>query len=228
MSHSVAIVLIDAIRGGMYRSGELLPNERDLASRLEVSRDVVRDALELLRAEGIVIARRGRNGGWAVADLANIGRVQASLNEAAPVNLRSLLELRRILEPAAAAMCARRATAEDLAALQALVDELRSAVDAPATENLAIDQRFHVQVARAAGNEPLADAVARALDAVVLVRESLPFGRVDQHAAVAHQQALLDAIRTGDPERARREMHRHLAAFEDAVLGVVLTVEDDA
>ena len=58
-SDEVLAVLVDAMRGGLYDIGDLLPPERDLAERLNVSRTVLREAIDALRSEGIVTVRRG-------------------------------------------------------------------------------------------------------------------------------------------------------------------------
>src|SRR5262249_6487237 len=59
----VLAALIDAIRGGLYRPGDLLPRERDLAEQLEVSRTVVRSAIDTLRQAEVLSVQRGRRGG---------------------------------------------------------------------------------------------------------------------------------------------------------------------
>lgn len=62
-SDEVLGVLVDALRGGIYEVGDMLPPERDLADQLNVSRKVLREAIERLRAEEIVSVRRGAAGG---------------------------------------------------------------------------------------------------------------------------------------------------------------------
>jgi GntR family transcriptional repressor for pyruvate dehydrogenase complex len=221
-SDEVVAVLIDAIRGGLYRPGDLLPRERDLAARLEVSRDVVREASDALRREGILTSRRGRAGGTVVRSLENVTRVQASLQGGMRANLRSLLEFRRIVEPAAALLCARNASADDLDALQALVDELSRAIDEPVTIVLQTDVRFHAAVALVGRNDVLARAVLSTLDEIVILRSFLPFGHLERRQAVRLQQAYLDALFTRDGATIAREVDEHLGAFEDVLLGMTL------
>ncbi|MEA2321067.1 MAG: GntR family transcriptional regulator, transcriptional repressor for pyruvate dehydrogenase complex [Solirubrobacteraceae bacterium] len=221
-SDEVVAVLIDAIRGGLYRPGDLLPRERDLAARLEVSRDVIREAIEVLRREGILSSRRGRAGGTVVRSLENVTRVQAGLQGGMRANLRSLLEFRRIVEPAAALLCARHAGEEDLDALQALVDELAGALDAPVAVVLQTDVRFHVAVARVGRNDVLARAVRSTLDEIVLLRSFFPFGHLERRQAGRVQQAYLDALRTRDGGAIAAAVDDHLGAFEDVLLGTTL------
>src|SRR5579859_450210 len=76
----VIAVLANAIGGGLYGEGDLLPRERDLAERLGVSRTVVREALAVLRRAGVVTVRRGVAGGTMVASLAALPQVLSNLH----------------------------------------------------------------------------------------------------------------------------------------------------
>jgi DNA-binding FadR family transcriptional regulator len=126
----VVEVLTDAIRSGVYEVGERLPPEQELALRLGVSRPVLREALLVLRRAGVVSVRRGATGGTFVESLANIHSVIAAGSnrgdEAAP-----LLEARRATEPAVALLTAQRASGEQLAELERLVDALAGLLDVP-------------------------------------------------------------------------------------------------
>lgn len=73
-SDEVLAMLLDAIRGGLYRPGEHLPTQVELAARLGVSRGVVREAIEVLRRAGIVSVKRGKGGtvvesNWHIEDV---------------------------------------------------------------------------------------------------------------------------------------------------------------
>lgn len=221
-SDEVVAVLIDAMRGGLYLPGDLLPRERDLAARLDVSRDVVREAIETLRRQGIVSSRRGRHGGTVVESLRNLSLVQASLTGETTANLRSLLELRRMIETPAALLASQRGSREDFARLRALVDELVRAGDRPPGENLELDARFHVAVAETARNDALARTVRATLDQILWIRSFFPVGRVELHRASSNQEETLAAIVSGDRERVLRAVDRHLGAFEEVVLGFTL------
>jgi GntR family transcriptional repressor for pyruvate dehydrogenase complex len=221
-SDEVVAVLIDAVRGGLYRPGDLLPRERDLAARLEVSRDVVREAIDVLRREGILSSRRGRAGGTVVRSLDNVTRVQAGLQGGMRANLRSLLEFRRVIEPSAALLCARHATEADLERLQALVDELAATLDAPAAVTLQADVRFHHTVAQVGRNDVLARNLRSTLDEIVFLRSFFPFGHLERRHAMRIQQGYLEALRTRDPATIAGAVDAHLSAFEDVLLGTTL------
>ena len=110
------------ILGGTYAPDDLLPREDDLAVELGVSRTSIREAVKVLSAKGLLQARR-RVGvrvrdrdDWNLLDPQvlswhpDVGRDEALIT--------SLIEARRIIEPAAAALAAKRATAADLARIE--------------------------------------------------------------------------------------------------------------
>ena len=120
----VLAALVDAIRGGLYKSGDLLPRERDLAEQLEVSRTVVRDAIDTLRQAGVLSVRRGRLGGTQVASTNGLVDVLRHMGGQVVSDLRSILEARRTLEISAALLAARRLSEDDFVELGTLVDLL--------------------------------------------------------------------------------------------------------
>ena len=101
--------LLQAIRLGLVAPGESLPPERDLAARLAVSRDTVRDAIGSLANAGFLVARRGRYGGTFVTEAPP---AHADLPPVSAAEIDDILRLRDILEPGAA----RTAAASSMAA----------------------------------------------------------------------------------------------------------------
>src|SRR5262249_37267249 len=127
----VLAALIDAIRGGLYKQGDLLPRERDLARQLEVSRTVVRSAIETLREAGVLAVQRGRRGGTQVASTKGLVDVLSQMGGQVVSDLHSILEARRMLEVTAGLLAARRMTEEDFSELERLVDLLPDVLGEP-------------------------------------------------------------------------------------------------
>jgi GntR family transcriptional repressor for pyruvate dehydrogenase complex len=219
----VVAVLVDAIRGGLYAPGDMLPRERDLAERLQISRTVVREAMGVLRGAGVVTTRRGRSGGVVVVSLANLSQVVAGLGGEMHATLQSLLEARRPLELAAALLASERATEEDIERLRSLVEALEPALDTP-DEFLALDMHFHLAIAEIA-RSPLLRTLIRSVveQHLMSVLDQFPVGRVDLASALANQRSTLEAIVSRDPKRVTAEMDEHLAALEEHFLGRRLT-----
>src|SRR5216684_6927099 len=111
------------ISEGKLKSGDRLPPERDLAERFRVSRASVREALRSLQSRGLIEIRAGE--GAFVRDVS----VEALIEPLALVILPhreavgELFEARRILEPAIAALAARRATREEVGEMERILEE---------------------------------------------------------------------------------------------------------
>jgi DNA-binding FadR family transcriptional regulator len=143
---------------GAYRPGDTLPNEAELCRELGASRTVVREAVKTLAAKGLVESR-ARTGirvlspiHWNLLDLDVLGWRYAAMP---PTRFfRELFEIRHMIEPAAAALAAERASAEDIATIAAAFDDM---ADADYRSDAAIDAdlRFHRAILAASGNDLL-------------------------------------------------------------------------
>ena len=144
----VAAYLKGLIRGGRLGPGDRLPPERQLAEFLGVGRTSLRDAFQLLQAEGYIVARRGMEGGNFVTTLSqplaewrrNVREVEGELDDLAAVRVA--------VECHAANLAASRRTQADLAAMLAAVGK-QAAASNHAQFRLA-DASFHEAVAKAA------------------------------------------------------------------------------
>ncbi|MCB4768116.1 FadR family transcriptional regulator [Ancylobacter sp. Lp-2] len=144
------------ICAGIYPPGQVIPAEPVLCARLGVSRIVVREAIKGLASKGMVEARR-RTGTvvldqsrWSLLDPeVMIWRAEATGIDRALAN--DIMELRRIVEPAAARLAAERASAVELAALRAAFDAMAGAV-ASQPDYVAADLAFHDVIIRACAN----------------------------------------------------------------------------
>jgi GntR family galactonate operon transcriptional repressor len=200
-----------AIIRGKIAPGAALPPEHELEIRYGSSRSVVREAMKTLAAKGLVTVRP-RHGthvrpphDWSLLDRDVLGwlRTDHGLDQDL---LLALEEARGIIEPAAAALAAQRATVEDR---RRIADALKAMEDAQSKPQAAIvaDKEFHLAILDATHNPVLRSfrgAIDAILSAVFDVAVAVFAGNLPNHAAVAQ------AIENGDPERARRAMERVL------------------
>jgi GntR family transcriptional repressor for pyruvate dehydrogenase complex len=217
-AEEVVVVIVDAIRGGLYEPGEKLPRERDLAGALEVSRSVVREATGILERAGVVSVRRGTTGGTVVATRWIPQEVIAAIQGETYASMRSLLEARRILETEAAVLAGSRRTDEDIDELRRLVELLPELMDDP-EEFLAVDIQFHVRLAKASGNEVLAEYVRETLRNFTSSRAQYPVGHIGLEQALLNQRDTFEAILSGSILRIARSIDRHLGNGEEYFLG---------
>lgn len=208
--HAVA-ELLAMIRCGRFDVGDRLPTEPQLVEELGVSRSAVREAVQSLSFAGILRVRQG--GGTFVTDLEPqllLRSAALALDLSGPETLTELYAVRRILEPEAAALAARRLTPDDLAELEGRLDEMRDATDPEGF--VAADIAFHDDIARASGNETLRAMLAamRSQSALGLIGRARDEEGAEVRTLEEHR-AILDALRAGDADLARATTTVHLA-----------------
>jgi GntR family transcriptional regulator, transcriptional repressor for pyruvate dehydrogenase complex len=208
----VAALIHRRIVDGVLAPGDRLPQERELAAELGVSRSALREAIRTLAGLGVLETRRS-SGTYVTAlqpgDLLTGMGMAASVLSAESVT--DLAELRRILEPAAAGLAATRATPEDLARLEALHDEMERTSDPARFAEL--DAEFHRVVVAAAGNQ-VVTAVFTALvlgDAWRRMWQGLTGDHVPDRTRRDHADILV-ALQTGDSALAVAVEQAHTAA----------------
>lgn len=212
LAEEIASQIRGAVLSGQLRAGDRLPPERELARMFGTSALVVRDALHTLEFDGLLHIRIGAGGG-AVVEEPSHGPVTRSLStwlRLGRATLDQLTEARLLLEPEIARLAARRATSEDLHALDAVLGQRRAVVETGAHPRL-LDIQFHRALAEAARN-PIHLVVVHAL--MDLEAEAVIPGlalSVDDNAQVlsAHE-SILGAVRTGDASRAQSLMAEHV------------------
>ncbi len=205
----VANQLRRAIHRGDYMPGDRLPSERDLATRLEVSRVTLREAIRMLEAEGYVVSRRGPKGGHTVTALSEpAGRMHARLR-ADRHNIVNLMEFRRVNECLAARLAAKLRSEEDLRKIRTAIEDLKAAENNPRFRKA--DADFHLAVAMACRN-PFVER------AIVDAREAIFFGlygdltyKMVLHTTLASHQDIFKAIHDRRSDRAEQAMARHIA-----------------
>jgi DNA-binding GntR family transcriptional regulator len=201
LREAVLEALRDAIISGRFEQGERLVEE-DIAARLEVSRNPIRAALQMLSVEGLVELEPRRG-----ARVARLGQDRA----------RELFELRAPLEGLVAKLAAQRRNGDDVAALHELVDRGNHAGAAGRLELLpSLNTEFHGALAVAAGNSLLASTLHRLSDQIRWAYASHVARRWErswqEHAAITA------AVAAGDPVRAEREGVHHIANAAAAYL----------
>jgi GntR family transcriptional repressor for pyruvate dehydrogenase complex len=210
--------LREAIFSGRIRPGDRLPGERQLSEEFGVGRPTLREALRSLEAVGIIEVRPGKGGGsYAVTPSESIlGDALAALVNLRGASLEDLAEFRLDFEGENASWAARRADASDLAALERLVAEARTAAATQATleEVAGIDVRWHETLARATKNR-LRIGIALGIHEAVMRRHDALLRPAGEYALTIPDDvaAITRAVSAGDGETARRLMREHLEAW---------------
>lgn len=194
--------------------GGRFPPERELASRLEVSRASLRQALAVLEAQGFIEVRHG--GGVFLRRSRGFGGVLHKLVERRS-RLPEVLEARELLEVRLAELAAARRTDADLAAMRAALAEMEAEV---ASNGLGVDgdAAFHHAVHRAGNNKVLEHVIDGLAEAIHETRvESLSEPDRPTNSLRAHRR-ILEAIEAQQPPAAAQAMRAHLRQVADVAL----------
>ncbi|RCK50800.1 GntR family transcriptional regulator [Thalassospira profundimaris] len=204
-----------AIKSGAYGADERLPTEYDLASEFEVSRPIVREALQRLREQGLVYSRQGagtfvRSSG--VKEPLGFGQLENI------ADLQNCYEFRLTMEPAAAAAAATR---YDEFSLQHIADALDLMRDATTRRRHREDAdfSFHLAIARASGNHYFSTAMEALKDHIAVGMQfhglSLKMTQGGLRHVFDEHKAIFEAIRDRKPDIARDLMFQHLSGSRD-------------
>lgn len=205
----------ELVASGEWAPGARLPREADLARQLGLSRNSLREAVRALSLARVLDVRQGD--GTYVSSLESAELLEPALAATDLLRGRTVLELfevRRMLEPKAAALAATRADAEVVAALRTELDRMVSAGDR-ADDLVEADAAFHDVIARAPGNGVL-QTLLRSLSSST-IRARLWRAIADDGALdVARDEhtRIYDAIAVGDAELARAATLLHIANNE--------------
>jgi DNA-binding FadR family transcriptional regulator len=205
-SSSAAETIGRRVVTGEFPPGFVLPTLEVLAKQFSLSRLTMRDAIKTLGSKGLLssVRRRGTvvrpRSEWNCLD-ADVMSWQVS-DVPNAVFARDLLELRRIVEPEAAALAAERASGEALANIELAFARMVNS-ESRQVESMKADIAFHYSILNGTRNEVLA-AFAPAIETSLLLtlstqRELWP----NRDHFITTHQAVVDAIRRGDPAAAR-------------------------
>lgn len=200
-------LLGEAIVSGRYPSGGAIPPETVLCEEFGVSRTVIREAIKSLVAKGMistgpkvgtrVLASEQWN--WFDPQVihwhSRIGLTHAFL--------RDLQELRRVVEPAAVRLAAERATASDLAELEAAFAGMKQAIE-HGGDYVTHDLRFHQGLLKACHNRMVIQ-MAKALGALLRTSFEISTAKPNGPASsLGMHRAVLDAVVARQPDKAER------------------------
>ncbi len=210
MTDRVENILREYFAENKFKPGDALPNETDIAAQLNVSRNVVREALSRLRMLGMIEARPRR--GMIIAQPDLLAGLEKVLN---PLilsidNLKDIFEMRLILEMGIAEFLFARKTKKDIEELEALVMSQKDAFVPSKEEEVA----FHGKLYEMTGNETF----TRFQTLLMPVFDHVFSEYYDKGAKVSipnpviHRD-LVEVLKNGNSDDFRKAMYTHLQPY---------------
>ncbi len=216
--------VLKAIAIGNIHAGDRLPNERELARRCEVSRSSAREALLALELSGIIEIRPGSGCFLTGMGLHSNSLISSSIDSSP----KELLEVRQMIEPQVAGLCAMRASKQDIENIKKMINDAEEQSNDPHFENIehfvGLNLGFHRELARSCGNTALTGMISHLVNARehplwllidgIVVRN--PLTRSQQ---VEEHRIILNHIISGDKDLATNAMTVHLGALAKRIFG---------
>lgn len=209
LSHQTAQHIRELVKSGGLRVGDRLPPERELGERLGVSRTVVREAIQILRAEGLVKIRMGV-GTFVTQSAPNILEGPMSfLQHSESKKIQDLLEVRNVLEPAIAALAAVNARPEHITRMEQAIADMDLYM-ADGYRYIERDNHFHIALAEASNNSVyllLINSIVDLLQENRRLAVSVPGAA--KRANTFHRR-ILEAVRAQESKKAFAAMQGHM------------------
>jgi GntR family transcriptional repressor for pyruvate dehydrogenase complex len=200
------------ILSGQLAPGDQLPSERKLSDEWDVSRSVVREAINRLASLGLVRSVHGSGTRVEAPNGRPITQGYQRLLRQGEVELAQLAQVRLPLETTIAGLAARHRSAEQLdrlARAQEVLAQPRGSLEA----QVRADLEFHAVLAEASSN-PLFGLVLAPIQQLLIESRRRTLGRHGARLAYEHHGLILDAVQRGDEAAAVEAMRRHLEVNE--------------
>lgn len=214
----IAAELRKRISSGEWADNGRIPPERDLADEFGVARNTVRRAVSQLQEDGTVVRHVGRGTFLAGVDPNSLAAVVARMEGTSPADM---MEIRQLLEPAAASFAATNASTSELNAVREAHQTACDSADMPTFEHW--DAEFHHRIFACSRN----DFLKEIHNLMRILRNQSPWFEMkkrsfseERRQIYCHEhQAIVDALIQRDPDGARQAMLAHLQTVERNLLG---------
>ena len=214
----IALELKKRISAGAWQEDGRMPPERDLAQEFGVARNTVRRAVAMLEDEGAVVRHVGRGTFLTVIDPDSLAAIVSRMEGTSPADM---MEIRQLLEPAAASFAATNASTSELNAVREAHQTACDSTDMPTFEHW--DAEFHHRIFACSRNEFLKEIH----NLMRVLRNQSPwfemkkrsFSEERRQIYCREHQAIVDALMQRDPDGARQAMLAHLQTVGHNLLG---------
>ncbi len=215
LADTVESKILALFHSGEFKSGDPLPSENELASQMDVSRTVVREAISSLRMAGFIDTRKKRGMVFRNPDVFGAMRRVIHPSVLGESITQSLREMRLVIEIGLADLLFLRKTQDDIDALEKIVSREEKGIK-DHKEKVELDVAFHERIYLATGNQGIQQFQKLLVPFFDDARKRY-FGKIDNVVLPfeATHRGLLEIIRVGTPAQFREAMRKHLTIFFD-------------
>lgn len=221
---SVVEKLRQALARGQWRTGDMLPGQRELAEQLGISRPSLREAVTVLETLGLVRSLPGK--GVLVLD-ADAVTLEPGMDTSAAASLADVLELRYTLEPFIVGLVAQSANSQDVGQLRLTLMDMREALEADDSEaGVKAYIAFHEALFTLTTNPIFQSVVQQTGNALKQSADMLRNSPEHLAARLKENEAVVRAIRERNSAQASAQMRQHILA-EGQRMGIPLNIPDE-
>lgn len=206
-----------AIMDNEFEPGDKIPSEKEMCEIFNVSRTAVREAIQKLKARGLITVKKGS--GIYVQEYPE-KHVTDSMEMYLWLNLNKeyinyVMEVRKLFEPELARLASQNRTQKDLKKIKNTINELEKCNPKDFKKEGALDKEFHLQIARACGNpliltmiKPIYQIMPKIRSLIYKTNESI------RENAIKYHKEIYNMIKDKDSKKAYNRMQRHLQIAE--------------
>ena len=217
---SVIDQIMDLAKRSELKPGDKLPPERELAEKLSISRNSLREAFRVLESRGLIKSKAG--GGRYIREIrkngySNTENIILSLEKS---SILELLEARELFEAKIVKIAAQRATIEDTELIEQVLNKMSEEEELKYGKETESDTEFHLAIAKASHNFVFTNIIRLHLDLLKGTREKtqqIPGRREERWR---EHQAILQAIKEHDTKKAGEAMLKHLRNVREALVKI--------
>lgn len=226
VSDKIKNALKQAIIDGVYRPGDRLPTEEQIAAEFSTSKVSAREALREMETEKLIVKRRGMYGGSFVMepDSEAMGQVMINYYQFGGISFEELAEFRKMLEPSLVELAVERCTPEDLEALRENI-EVTAASLARGVQNQPRAIEFHRLIADACHNRMISAVMEALVKVFEEVLPRIPMTMADAQGDLAYNRLFYKYFQSGNKQKARETMIDHFDTLME-IIGRVRNTEN--
>ena len=205
------------IMDGELRPGEKLPPERDIAERLNVSRNSVREAIRIMDMTGVISSQQG-SGNYITCEFQkSLAETMTMMFAMDQIDYKQISQIRQALECLAFSLAIEHASDKQIKEMESLVKELDKSTDD--VKNAALDKKLHFMLAQSSGNILVLDfleACSGVIDSFIHDMRAAIL-RTEERKKLLNEchKKLIEALKEKDETKGQEALKRHFILINE-------------